>query len=527
MKHPLVALLLSVLLLSAGWLGATGLLLPVAFVPLLTLSAAEEPTCRGWWRMFGCATLLFDLWNAATVWWIWYATPIGPIAATLASTSLNLLAFMLFHTVSKHAPKALAYTVFVAAWIATEYWYTVGSFSWPWLVLGNGFSHDVWAVQWYEWTGVFGGSLWVLITNLFVFEALQNPSRRRWARAAVSYGLPILVSLALWHHRAPSEEERFVKIAILQPNVDCYDKFHGDEAAQIENIFDLLADVPADADFILLPETALPGHYWEPGLTQHPLGGPLAPIWQQLADSLQARAPHALLLTGATTHRLYTADNRTPTARPFGVGYWQDTFNTAVGIDTAARTQLHHKGRLVIGVETTPTWIFDLLDFLVIDLGGTVGQLGIGTHGSAFAHNGTRIAPAICYEGIYGDFFGDHVRRGAEVAAILSNDGWWGDTPGYRHLFTLSRLRAVEHRRAVARSANTGRSGFISPRGEVSQTLGWEERGVITEQVPLRSEQTFYTRYGDYLGRLAEYILLLSVFNFIAYRVRRRSHLVP
>ncbi len=525
LKHPYVALLLAAALLSAGWLGATGLLLPVALVPLLALSDAEQDTRRGWWRMCGRAALCFLGWNAATVWWIWYATPVGPIAAALVSTALNLFAFMLFHTVSKRAPRALAYTTLVAAWIATEYWYTVGDFSWPWLVLGNGFSHDVWAVQWYEWTGVFGGSLWVLTVNLLLYEALRAPSRRRIARAAAGYLLPMLLSLALGARCRLHPDEGSVRVAVLQPNVDCYDKFHGDERAQIANIFDLLAAVPADADFILLPETAVPGHYWEPALGETPGDTLPASVWQRLADTLRARCPQAMLLTGTNTCRLYDTPHGSRTARPYGLRS-VDLFNTAVGIDAAGRTQRHHKGRLVIGVETTPTWIFDLFDFLTIDLGGTVGQLGIGPGGSAFAHAGTRIAPAICYEGLYGDFFGDHVRRGAELTAILSNDGWWGDTPGYRHLFTLSRLRAVEHRRAVVRSANTGRSGFISPCGAVSQTLGWDRRGLLVEEVPLRTDRTFYTRYGDYLGRIAELVLLLSVLYFAAYRIRRRNHLV-
>ena len=102
----------------------------------------------------------------------------------------------------------------------------------------------------------------------------------------------------------------------------------------------------------------------------------------------------------------------------------------------------------------------------------------------------------------------------------------WGDTPGYRHLFTISRLRAIEHRRAIARAANTGRSGFISARGDVGETLGWEARGILTADVPLDSQQTFYTRYGDYLGRIAEYLLLLSLLYFAAYRIRKRNHLV-
>ncbi|MCM1351592.1 MAG: apolipoprotein N-acyltransferase, partial [Alistipes senegalensis] len=108
----------------------------------------------------------------------------------------------------------------------------------------------------------------------------------------------------------------------------------------------------------------------------------------------------------------------------------------------------------------------------------------------------------------------------------VSNDGWWGDTPGYRHLFTISRLRAIEHRRAIARSANTGRSGFISPRGDVGETLGWDERGVLTARVPLESRMTVYTRYGDYVARIAVYLLALCLLYAVAYRIRKKSHLV-
>ena len=148
MLRRLAAVILSALLLSPGWLSMTGLTLLAGFVPLLWVSASYDASRRSWWKVFGWAALTFALWNALTIWWIWYATPVGPPAATLASTTMNMIAFMLFHTVSKKAPKALAYTTLVTAWIATEYWYTVGDFSWPWLILGNGFSHEVWAVQW-------------------------------------------------------------------------------------------------------------------------------------------------------------------------------------------------------------------------------------------------------------------------------------------------------------------------------------------------------------------------------------------
>lgn len=524
MKRDLALILLSVALLAVGWLGVSGLPLLGALVPLLLISERTEATRRGWWSMCCKAALTFALWNAATIWWIWNATPVGPIAATLFSTFYNLVAFMLYHTVSKKAPKALAYTTLVAAWIATEYWYMNGDFSWPWLMLGNGFSHDVWAVQWYEWTGVLGGSLWVLVVNLLLFEALKTRTPRKWAAALVGILLPMAVSLALWFgYEEPSET---VRVSAIQPNVDCYEKFANTDEFQVQNILNLLDEVPEGVDFILLPETAMPGYYWEPTLSEL-INGEEAELWQQVRETIRRKNPEAMLLTGANTRRYYTPGLESKTARPIGRGYGAyDNFNTAVGLDTTARIQLHHKGKLVIGVENTPTWVFRLMDFLVIDLGGVVGQIGMGKHGSAFDHRGVKIGPAICYEGVYGEFFGDHVRRGAELMSILTNDGWWGDTPGYKHLFTLSRLRAIEHRRAVIRSANTGRSGFISPRGEVSSTLGWEERGVLTEEVPLNREKSFYTLHGDYAGRVANYLLLLCLLYYVAYRVKRRNYLV-
>lgn len=519
MSRKIAAVIGSVVLLSGGWLSLTGLTLPVALVPLLWLASTYDDSRRSWRRVLGWAALTFALWNAATVWWIWYATPVGPVAATLASTTLNTFAFMLYHTVAKKGPKALAYTTLVAAWIATEYWYTIGEFSWPWLILGNGFSHDVWAVQWYEYTGVFGGSLWVLVCNILFFEAWRHRRDiRRWVAAGAMLLLPMLSSLGMWcSWRQPDEGS--VRVTIVQPDVDCYDKFHTDAERQERNIVDLLAQVPADAQFILLPETALPDYYWEPAVE--------GAFLDELIDTLRRRAPGALLVTGANTTHYYPPGTQTRTARPLSdqQGYY-DIYNSALGLDSAGRRQVHHKGRLVIGVENTPTVLFDLLRFLVIDLGGTLGQIGMGQHGTAFTHAGTTVGPAICYEGLYGDFYGDFVRRGAQFMAIVSNDGWWGDTPGYRHLFTISRLRAIEHRRAIARSANTGRSGFISARGDIGATLGWQERGTLSAAVPLASRQTFYTRYGDYIGRIAEYLLLLSVLYYIAYRVKRRNHLV-
>ena len=153
--------------------------------------------------------------------------------------------------------------------------------------------------------------------------------------------------------------------------------------------------------------------------------------------------------------------------------------------------------------------------------------MGWGEQHIVFGNGEAKVGPAICYEGLYGNHFAGFAREGAEAMAVLSNDGWWGDTPGHRRLFDFCRLRAIETRRGVARSANTGISGFISPRGEViGERLEWDERGVLTEDVELRNDVTFYMMYGDWVARIATYIAAMALLYYVAYRTKRRNHLV-
>ena len=517
MSRRLIAVICSVVLLSLGWLGFGGFTTLVGLAPLLWISDSYGDSRRDWWRVFGWALLTFVLWNVATVWWIWNATPVGPIAATLVSTTLNMLAFMLYHTVSKKAPRALAYTLLVAGWITTEFWYTWGEISFPWLILGNGFSESPWAVQWYEYTGVFGGSLWALITNILLYETIKKRSRRYGIATVAMAVVPVAISLGIYVSYKPSE--RTAKIAVIQPNVDCYDKFHGDTAWQERNILSLLGEVTDEAKFVALPETALPDYIYEPNAEQ-------VAIVDTIAGLLRAKNPHTVAITGASTWLDYQAGAQTSTARKRGGGYY-DIFNSALEITPEGEVDIYHKSRLVIGVEKMPLpWVFKMLEFLVIDLGGTVGQLGVGTSPKIFDNGEVKVGPAICYEAVYGDFYGGFAREGAEAMVVISNDGWWGNTPGHKRLFAFCRLRAIEHRRAIARSANTGVSGFITERGDDGERLEGDERGVLTADVTLNDKITFYTRYGDYIGRLSKYVAMLCVLYFIAYRIRRKNYLV-
>ena len=527
-KTKLALCLASAVLLSIPWEGASCITLFVGLLPLLLVSAQYGGSWRETFSMMGWAALTFVCWNAATIWWVWNATPAGPIAATIFSTWWSLIAFMSYHVVSKHASKPLAYVTFVTAWIAGEYLYTQApALSFPWLVLGNGFADDPWAVQWYEYTGVFGGSLWVLLVNILSFEACLTMRKRAWTVATLALVIPLGISIALFYKYEPDSKSYTalpkMTVSVTQPNIPCYEKFDNTTQQQQDNLIELLGEAPDSAEFVLMPETALA----EMINDLYPVN---SPIVNRIAQKLYNEKPATMVVSGGETVRWYGTTKGSETARKRG-SYYMDIYNSSLGIDAnvvipaEAAVQVHHKGKLVVGVETIPMWLRKAGNLFAVDLGGTFGQLGVGDSQEPFVHNGKKVAPAICYEGLYGNHMAEFARNGAEALFVVSNDGWWGNTPGHKYLFKYCRLRAIELRRDVARSANTGVSGFITMQGEDLQRLEWDQRGVLTSDIRLNRELTFYAKYGDYIGRLSLYIAALCLLYFVAITAKKKFYL--
>ena len=120
-----------------------------------------------------------------------------------------------------------------------------------------------------------------------------------------------------------------------------------------------------------------------------------------------------------------------------------------------------------------------------------------------------KIGTAICYESVYGDYYREYILKGAQVMSIITNDGWWGDTPGYRQHLSYASLRAIETRRSIARSANTGISAFINQRGEIISQTGWWQPAYLNGQLCLNDEITVFVRHGDIIGRVSKFIFFL------------------
>ena len=501
-----------------GWTALAGLL------PLLVMERlAAEYKCRHffWWH-YGT----FVLWNAVTTWWVGGATVGGAVFAILANALQMSVVFGSFRWVRRKVGGVLPYIYLAAAWLAWERFYlTSAQISWPWLVLGNAFAESTGLVQWYSVLGTLGGSLWVWASNLSLFGimvALSDGRVAGWngkARAAALAGAVAAVfGPMVWSACLSFEEEGTpLRVVIGQPNLDPYEKFESlTQEEQDQRFLSQLekAHWPSDSSevLVLAPET------FTPQLFTDDVRGNLT---YQRFQAFLRQHPSARILFGASSYDRtlsYAAPNLCSYdlgARPDGRHLWYTAHNSAVLMDTSARYSIYHKSKLVVGVELTPyPRVFMPLENL---LGGSLMGKDVGQKEISCLDG---IGTAICYESVYPEHCAGYVRKGAKLLAVITNDAWWGDTPGYRQHLSYSRLRAIETRRWVARCGNTGISAIIDPRGKVVERTPWWQEAVLEGKVELLSGESFFVRYGDMVGRCSVFLFLLLLAGAISSALR-------
>ena len=108
----------------------------------------------------------FVVWNIITTYWVWFATPPGAIAAVVLNSLQMAIIFALFRWFKRITKGFLPYIFLMFTWLAWEHAYFTWDVSWPWLVLGNSFATTIKNIQWFEFTGTLGGSMWILLTNI-------------------------------------------------------------------------------------------------------------------------------------------------------------------------------------------------------------------------------------------------------------------------------------------------------------------------------------------------------------------------
>lgn len=540
MKYFILCML-SAVLLSISWpTYGFPFFIFFALVPLLTAEheiATFSKYKRKSWTIFGLSYLTFIIWNIVTTGWLYGSkNPDGShsLAAVILPVLLNSLlyslVFMLYHWYKKLQGTYFGLTFLVVIWMTFEKIHLNWEISWPWLNLGNVFSEYPKMIQWYDTLGATGGSLWILLSNVFIFYTVRIWQAGRKQKSLIInsvvivllIGIPMLISISKYNSFAEKPVGE-VSVLMLQPDLDPYNEKYSKDSLQILDDLLQLAEKNSTGkiDFYIAPETALPGRG---SISEN--GFEDSFILNKVKTFLQTK-PNSVFITGISSHLISSTKPKISSAYEIREGLWAESYNTAIQIIPNEKVEAYHKGKLVPGVEIFPYMNFlkPILGDAMIDLGGSVTSLGASENRKVFSntYNKGKAAPIICYESIYGEFVTEYVKRGANFLAIVTNDSWWGVTQGHKQLLSYAKLRAIETRREIARAANSGISAHINARGEIETDTLYEDQTALFSKIKLYDQQSFYVKHGDLLTRICIYILGFLMFYTFLKQIQNRK----
>ncbi len=512
--HYLITALSSVsgVMMGLVWYGdLPGLLLLVALVPQIILAELTPYVSGG---RFGNRTLFIRLlpgmllFNTISLFWLRISG--WPLMVTAIAGNSFIMAFTFWVAwLLKHKMRSARVLIpLTVLWTAMEYLTGELHILSPWLNLGNGMAAEISLIQWYEYTGIHGGTIWILLCNYLIAETIllfvkagrgNLPGQLR----AISYRLvtlllliitPPAISIMIDRDDSP-EGIASADILIVQPNIDPWEEKFDIPFYEQMRLIASMAGNHSDSStaWVITPETAI---------------AELIPL-SQLDDRNHFKEIYELLdlfpdlqfIGGATT----VSD------KPL-------YHNSAILFSRDSAHQVYHKSKLVPGIERRFDGISSFLQRLFPDLGGLspgyTGQKGVTNFTDSIS--GVAVAPVICFESAFGGHVARFVRDRAGFIAVITNDGWWKGTRGYQQHLRYSQLRAIETRRMVARASNTGISAIIDRDGTILTYLPWMERGVISGTVTIYDDITLFVRYGNIVGRMA---LAVSVFLIAIYLI--------
>lgn len=484
----------------------------IAFVPILYIIDQRIKEGR---KIMGFIYLTSLIWNWGCGYWIGFtafgveenekfmAATTG-ILANFANALLMCIPLLLYKRVRKqypHSPYSLL--ALIPFWITFEYLHCNWDLSWSWYNLGISLSYFPRYIQYLEWTGVLGATFHILLANILLYELIrQKESTNNWNKN-VGYALlawlmlPLLLSFYfLNENRAIFQPSGKMNVRILQPNVNPFTKYSDfTPEAQVEMFTQLINRPGLDSiELIVMPETAVPRYIWTDRIDSNEL---IQPLWKIVHNK---KIP---ILTGIIEARYFepTATNIPVAANKYQNGFYV-AYNASVVMPVTGKSDFFEKGKLVPFVERTP--FMDELPFMkhfLVEIGGGYG--GYGKPDSIHpirVKDGVKVGTMICYESVYGDYIRKLTKDNADFLAILTNDGWWRKSSGYIQHQQMTVLRAIENRRDIVRSANTGTSLFADSKGNLHQKTPYWERTTIDGKINLYKEKTLYVLWGDYLG---------------------------
>jgi apolipoprotein N-acyltransferase len=367
-----------------------------------------------------------------------------------------------------------------------EYFQSFGLLAFPWISLATTQADYLAPIQLVEFTGIYGMTFWIILLNTQLYRLLTSPAPllprlRIWT--AVVLVLPWIYGYGrMLSFPAQSSNEAELSIAVVQPNMGPHEKWDRSKRQWVFEVLDSLYVEAAQkgVDMVVWPESAVPTYLRRDRFRRR--------FIQNRVEEFGVP-----LFTGALDF-----DRKD--------GFLKH-YNSIFMFNVDGSLESYYKIHLVPLAEYNP---LDAQVSLTENL--SFGHYNPGTRYTDFFLKESQFAGVICYESSFPRLVHRLVSQGARFLVVVVNDGWFGNTSEpYQHV-ALSRLRAVEHRMPVLRSANTGISVHVDKAGRFKSKLDLDERGIIYAGFSPSDGLTFYGRFGDLFAFLITLVTFLGGF---------------
>lgn len=483
----------------------------IAFVPLLL---AVEKTLA-----YKRSLLIFSvqLFIALTVFYLWVGSWVLQTANMAFLIGLLILVpfivLLLPYVLLKKRAYKYASVYFAAAWITAEMiqsYFQLGS---PFFNLGHSVAKVPQLIQWYEYTGAAGGTLWVLAVNLGFYsfgKTFFNNDGKRQKKSIFLLGvliLPMLISsLMYWNY---DEEGAPTEVLVVHPSTDNVDVKYRVNIYELMDIYleIILPNLTDKTEYVVLPETAITNAGWVSEYDRNL-------VFQHFREKTKD-FPNIKLITGAITYESIPDVTKIKNYKKYpGIRYsekyhtWYYTYNAVLQIEHKQATQIRVKEGLVPYQEYAPyPTVLPYLSPVGIDFQFSHREPNKQIFTTA---NHRKTAALICYELVYGYKFARAARQGAEAFFVILNEGWYTQVEQVSIQFLqFSVIRAIENRRSIAQSSNMGISAIINQRGDVLLSTDSKKAEFLIKEIKMNKVKTLYTLTGNFIAILAIGTLVL------------------
>lgn len=489
----------------------------VAFIPLLI--AAEGSIKREKSFLIFALQLLivlvvFYLWVGH---WVLQTANLGFLIGFIIVLPFLVLLTPYVYFLKKGSKIAALY--FISAWMVVELIQSFSQIGLPFYNLGHSLGGNPKIIQWYEFTGAAGGTLWILAVNFLIFSLGKTmvDSKGKWINQVVLVLgvliLPMVISILIFNNY--KEKGATAEVLIIHPSTDNQDVKYRINIYELMDIYlgIMQPQLTENTEYVVLPETAITNAGWISEYNRNL-------VFQHFREKT-AQFPNLKLITGAVTYEAIPNVEKIKNYKKIpGIRYsekyltWYYTYNAALQIEQNQATQIRVKEGLVPYQEFAPyPTVLPYISPVGIDFQFSKREKNREVF---IAENGSKTAAMICYEVVLGNLFYKAVRKGAEAFFVLLNEGWYSDPKVPRQFLQLSVVRAIENRRSIAHSSNMGISAFINQRGEVIASTESKQPDFLKREISLNKSKTVYASVGNYFGIAAICTMVLTgIGNFV------------